>query len=123
MPELHPCELVSKGAWDDVVLEGDQVDLTQLPVPYQFTVDAAPYITAGQVTARDPETGVDTTGFHRLMLKGKNRLGVSLHSRRRMYEISPACRGSRPVAAAAIVIGTHPCTTWVDGIRLSATRP
>jgi 2,5-furandicarboxylate decarboxylase 1 len=103
-----PCELVSKAAWDDVILEGDQVDLTQLPIPYQFTVDAAPYITAGQVTARDPETGVDTTGFHRLMLKGKNRLGVSLHSRRRMYEFHRRAEARGQSLPAAIVIGTHP---------------
>src|SRR5215469_2398699 len=59
------------------------VELYQLPIPLQFSVDGAPYITAGQISARDPVTGVDTTGFHRLMLKGRNRLGVSLHSRRR----------------------------------------
>ncbi len=81
-----PCEIVDRGAWEDVSLEGEEVDLTKLPIPLQFTVDAAPYITAGQIVARDPVTGVDTTGFHRLMVKGKNRLGVSLHSRRRLYE-------------------------------------
>ena len=77
-----PCETVERGAWEDVVIEGDDIDLTRLPVPLQFPVDAAPYITAGQIVARDPVSGVDTTGFHRLMLKGRNRLGVSLHSRR-----------------------------------------
>lgn len=103
-----PSEVVSKGAWDDIVLEGDEVDLTQLPIPFQFSVDAAPYITAGQVTARDPETGVDTTGFHRLMLKGKNRLGISLHSRRRMYEFHRRAEARGQSLPAAIVIGTHP---------------
>lgn len=103
-----PPEIVSKGAWDEVVLEGDQVDLTKLPIPYQFSVDAAPYITAGQVTARDPETGVDTTGFHRLMLKGKNRLGISLHSRRRMYEFHRRAEAKGQSLPAAIVIGVHP---------------
>lgn len=103
-----PPEIVSKGAWDDIVLEGDDVDLTRLPIPYQFTVDAAPYITAGQITARDPETGVDTTGFHRLMLKDKNRLGVSLHSRRRMYEFHRRAEARGQSLPAAIVIGTHP---------------
>jgi 2,5-furandicarboxylate decarboxylase 1 len=103
-----PCEVVAKGAFDDVVLEGDQVDLTRLPIPYQFTVDAAPYITAGQITARDPETGVDTTGFHRLMLKGKNRLGISLHSRRRMYEFHRRAEAKGQSLPAAIVIGVHP---------------
>ena len=103
-----PPEVVSKGAWDEVVLEGDQIDLTKLPIPFQFSVDAAPYITAGQVTARDPETGVDTTGFHRLMLKGKNRLGVSLHSRRRMYEFHRRAEAKGQSLPAAIVIGVHP---------------
>src|SRR5262249_48608343 len=44
-----PCEVVDRGAWEDVVLEGDEVDLTKLPIPLQFAVDAAPYITAGQI--------------------------------------------------------------------------
>ena len=79
-----PCETVKEAAWQEVTLEGDQVDLTRLPIPTHFPIDAGPYITAGQLTARDPVTGVDTTGFHRLQLTGKNRLGVSLHSRRRM---------------------------------------
>jgi UbiD family decarboxylase len=103
-----PPEIVAKGAWDEVVLEGDEIDLTRLPIPYQFTVDAAPYITAGQLTARDPETGVDTTGFHRLMLKGKNRLGVSLHSRRRMYEFHRRAEARGQSLPVAIVIGVHP---------------
>lgn len=103
-----PCELVPKGAWDEVVIEGDDVDLTQLPIPHQFSVDAAPYITAGQVTARDPVTGIDTTGFHRLMVKGKNKLGISLHSRRRMYEFHRRAEEMGQSLPAAIVIGNHP---------------
>ena len=103
-----PSEIVSKPSWDEIVIEGEDVDLTRLPVPFQFTIDAAPYITAGQITARDPETGVDTTGFHRLMLKGKNRLGVSLHSRRRMYEYHRRAEARGQSLPAAIVIGTHP---------------
>ncbi|MBN8969388.1 MAG: UbiD family decarboxylase [Rhizobiales bacterium] len=101
-------EIVQDAAWNDIVLEGDDVDLTKLPIPFQFTVDAAPYITAGQITARCPDTGIDTTGFHRLMLKGKNRLGVSLHSRRRMYEYHRRAEAKGQSLPAAIVIGTHP---------------
>ena len=63
---------------------------------------------AGQITARDPVTGVDTTGFHRLMLKGKNRLGVSLHSRRRMYEFHRRAEEKGQSLPAAITIGIHP---------------
>jgi 2,5-furandicarboxylate decarboxylase 1 len=103
-----PCETVSVAAWDDVVIEGDDIDLFKLPIPLQFSVDAAPYITAGQIAARDPVTGVDTTGFHRLMLKGKNRLGVSLHSRRRLYEYHRRAEEKGQSLPVAIAIGVHP---------------
>jgi 2,5-furandicarboxylate decarboxylase 1 len=103
-----PCETVKDAPWQEVVIEGDALDLSALPIPLQFSVDAAPYITAGQISARDPVTGVDTTGFHRLMLKGKNRLGVSLHSRRRMYEFQRRAEEKGQPLPAAITIGTHP---------------
>jgi len=103
-----PCELVSEAPWNEVVIEDDEVDLYKLPIPLQFSVDGAPYITAGQISARDPVTGVDTTGFHRLMLKGKNRLGVSLHSRRRMYEFHRRAEERGHALPAVITIGTHP---------------
>ena len=103
-----PVERVNEAPWQEVVLEGDDVDLTRLPIPLHFQVDAAPYITAGQLVARDPETGVDTIGFHRLMLKGKNRLGLSLHSRRRMYEFHRRAEARGENLPAAITIGIHP---------------
>src|SRR6202040_1021199 len=103
-----PCELVKEAAWNEVVIEGDDVDLTKLPIPLQFKVDAAPYITGGQLSARDPVTGVDTTGFHRFMLKGKNRLGVSLHSRRRMDENHRRPEEKGEPLPAVITIGIHP---------------
>jgi 2,5-furandicarboxylate decarboxylase 1 len=103
-----PCEVVDDPAWQDVVIEGDEVDLTKLPIPLQFAVDGGPYITAGQIAARDPVTGVDTTGFHRLMLKGRNRLGVSLHSRRRMFEFQRRAEERGEALPVAVTIGIHP---------------
>ena len=104
----QPVEVVGDAPWQDIVLEGDDVDLTKLPIPLHFHVDAAPYITAGQITARDPDGETDTVGFHRLMLKGKNRLGLSLHSRRRMYEFHRRAEAKGEALPAAITIGIHP---------------
>jgi 2,5-furandicarboxylate decarboxylase 1 len=103
-----PVEPINRPAWHDVTIEGDDIDLTKLPVPLHFAIDAAPYITAGQITARDPETGVDTTGFHRLMLKDRNRLGVSLHSRRRMWEFHRRAAAKGQNLPAAVTLGIHP---------------
>ena len=101
-------ERIGDAPWQEIVIEGDEVDLTRLPIPLHFEVDAAPYITAGQITARDPETGIDTVGFHRLMLKGRNRLGLSLHSRRRMYEFHRRAEARGEALPAVIALGTHP---------------
>ena len=51
-----PVERVNRAEWQDVTIEGDDIDLTRLPIPLHFEIDAAPYITAGQLTARDPAT-------------------------------------------------------------------
>jgi UbiD family decarboxylase len=103
-----PVERVNRPEWEDITIEGDDIDLAKLPIPLHFDIDAAPYITAGQLTARDPETGVDTTGFHRFMLKGRNRLGVSLHSRRRMWEFHRRAEAKGQNLPAAITLGIHP---------------
>lgn len=103
-----PCEVVETAPWQEIVIEGDDVDLNALPIPLHFSVDAAPYITAGQIAARDPVTGVDTTGFHRLMLNGRNRLGVSLHSRRRMWEFHRRAEERGDALPAAVTLGIHP---------------
>src|SRR4249919_2720197 len=103
-----PVELVNRPEWHDITIEGGDIDLARLPIPLHFDIDAAPYITAGQLTARDPETGIDTTGFHRLMLKGRNRLGVSLHSRRRMWEFHRRAAAKGQNLPAAVTLGIHP---------------
>ena len=103
-----PCEVVDSAPWQAITIEGDDIDLGALPIPLHFSVDKAPYITAGQLTARDPVTGVDTTGFHRLMLSGRNRLGVSLHSRRRMWEFHRRAEERGEALPVAITLGIHP---------------
>ena len=90
------------------VRRGDAVDLGALPIPTYFPGDGGPYLTAGLLTARDPATGVSTAGFHRFQVKGPNRLGVSLHSRRRMYEFQQRAEKAGRSLDCAIVIGLHP---------------
>ena len=90
------------------MLEGDQIDLTKLPIPLQFAVDAAPYITAGQITARDPVTGVDTTGFHRLDAEGQEPARRFAAFTPAPVRIPPPRRGAGHPLQVAIAIGTHP---------------
>jgi UbiD family decarboxylase len=90
------------------VLIGDAVDLTALPIPVYFPGDAGRYLTAGMLVARDPDTGVETEGYHRFQLKGRNRMGVSLHSRRRMFEYQRRAETKGQALPCAIALGLHP---------------
>ncbi len=100
--------VVTEPAFRDRVVTGDDVDLTTLPIPFYFPGDAGRYLTAGMLVARDPETGVETEGYHRFQLKGRDRLGVSLHSRRRMFEYQRRAEAKGLPLPCAIVLGLHP---------------
>ena len=65
-------------------ITGDDIDLYKLPILTHFPIDAGPYITSGLCVAKDPETGAETLGYHRMQLKSKNKLAISLHSRQRL---------------------------------------
>jgi len=90
------------------ISRGADVDLTRLPIPTYFPGDAGRYLTAGMLVARDPDTGVETEGYHRFQLKGPNRLGVSLHSRRRMFDYQRRAEAKGQPLPCAIALGLHP---------------
>jgi UbiD family decarboxylase len=90
------------------VRRGPEVDLGHLPIPTYFPGDAGRYFTAGMLVARDPDTGVETEGYHRFQLKGPDRLGVSLHSRRRMFEYQRRAEAKARALPCAIALGLHP---------------
>ena len=86
------------------------VDLTrQLPVPTHNELDSGPYISAGLLITRDPETGRQNVAIHRLQVNSKNRLGALLLPRHTLAMQGAAERDGRDLAVA-IVIGVDPLT-------------
>jgi len=100
--------VVPKAPFGHRVLTGGALDLAKLPMPLYFPGDAGRYLTAGMLVARDPDTGVETEGYHRFQLKGPDRMGVSLHSRRRMFEYQRRAEAKGRALPCAIVLGLHP---------------
>jgi len=100
--------VVSEAPFRYRVVTGDDVDLSRLPIPLYFPDDAGRYLTAGMLVARDPDTGVETEGYHRFQLKGRDRMGVSLHSRRRMFEYQRRAESHGENLPCAVVLGLHP---------------
>src|SRR5262249_30401344 len=54
-----------------VVLTGDDADLTALPVHLQHGLDGGPYISASIDYVIDPRSGWTNVGIRRLMLRGR----------------------------------------------------
>ncbi|MDX2221915.1 MAG: UbiD family decarboxylase [Rhodospirillaceae bacterium] len=57
-----------------IVSEGDTVDLTRLPALKQHSFDPGPYLTAAHATTYDPDTGTDNTAIQRCWIKGPRRM-------------------------------------------------
>lgn len=100
-------KIVSDGPVKDVIIKGDEVDLTKFPIPLIGKLDGAPYISAGIVIAKDSEYGTNL-GMYRLMYNGRNKLGIGLVSPSDLkvyYE--KAIQRNEPLEVA-IAVGTHP---------------
>lgn len=106
-----PSKLIPEAPFQANRLAAEEVDLNHFPILTHFPVDAGPYITAGLVTAKDPRSGADTCGYHRLQLKGPNKLGISLHSRQRLWEYLRRAESAGHNLEAAVVIGAHPAVS------------
>jgi len=106
--DRHRPVVVADAPFRGRVITGEALDLGRLPVPVYFPGDAGRYLTAGMLVARDPDTGVETEGYHRFQLKGPNRMGVSLHSRRRMFEYQRRAEARGQALPCAVVLGLHP---------------
>jgi UbiD family decarboxylase len=100
------------GAIHDVVVTGKEVDLSLLPIMRHFHNDAGPYITNAIIVAKDPDTAVRNTSFHRMQVKGTTRIGTSLHSRRHLWNYVQRAEERGEDMPIAVVIGAHPLFTF-----------
>lgn len=105
-------KVVSKAACQQVVVEGDKVDLGKLPIQHCWPGDAAPLITWGLVITKGPNQKRQNLGIYRQQVLGKNRVIMRWLSHRGgaldFREFQQANPGKPfPVAVA---IGTDPAT-------------
>jgi 4-hydroxy-3-polyprenylbenzoate decarboxylase len=105
-------KVVSKAACQQVIVEGDKVDLGKLPIQHCWPGDAAPLITWGIVITKGPNQKRQNLGIYRQQVLGKNRVIMRWLSHRGgaldFREFQQANPGKPfPVAVA---IGTDPAT-------------
>jgi 4-hydroxy-3-polyprenylbenzoate decarboxylase len=69
---------IKRGPVQDVVLRGDDVDLTKLPVLKTWPEDGGPFITLPLVVTSNPK-GKLNLGMYRLQVFSKNTTGLHIH--------------------------------------------
>jgi len=86
----------------------DQISLGDLPHLTFCEKDAGPYITAGVVLARDPDTGVVNLSFHRCQMIGNDELRCRLSTSGDLFRIQQKCEQRGQPLPATIMLGLPP---------------
>jgi UbiD family decarboxylase len=120
--QTHPVPpvTVATGPVKEVVLTGDRIDATALPLCiWTRGQDPAPYVTGPCVVSKDPETGERNMGTYRMQLKGPRRFGLWLtNTWRDMYpHITKNEAEGRPTPCA-VVIGCDPSVPLTSVARV-----
>src|SRR5829696_1814473 len=106
---------VRSGAAQEVVLEGDDVDLGRLPVQTCWPDDGGPFITLPAVITKDPHTGTRNVGMYRMQVLGPRETAMhwQIHKDGRLDYW--ATDGRLDVAVA---LGLDPITTYAASAPL-----
>lgn len=71
-----PPRTKGKGACQEIVWKGDEVDLDRIPFLTTWPGDGGRYITLPMVITEDPKTGVRNVGMYRVQVLGRNTLAM-----------------------------------------------
>ena len=103
-----PPRHVDEGLCQEVVREGDDIDLAQLPIPvWTPGKDAGRYITTTVVT-RHAEAGIQNYGVYRTLVLGGDRMVSNLSPGRQGYRYVMSHHELGQPAPIAFIIGAEP---------------
>lgn len=109
MAAPRPCEVVSQAPFHEVVRTKDLDVRRFFPVPTYHERDAGPYLTAGVILAKDPETGIRNASIHRIQVFEDGTLGLLILPRHLNLCLQKARKRGVPLEVA-VVIGVDPFT-------------
>ncbi|TAX57658.1 UbiD family decarboxylase [Rhizobium leguminosarum] len=82
--------------------------LTRLPVPTFFSKETGPYITAGLIVARDPETGLGNASYARIKMLGPNEAMIGIAPNHHLAIMARKAGAKGEPLPFAVVLGAHP---------------
>ena len=116
--------VVRSGPCQDVVLEGDQVDLFRFPILKCWPMDAGRYITLPLVITRDPETGIRNLGMYRIQVYDARTAAMHWQTHKvgaHHYRVGSEQGAER--IDVAVALGGDPATIWTGSAPLPPDVP
>jgi len=110
-----------KPACQEVVLQGDDVDLTKLPIITCWPEDGGPYITLPMVISKDPRRGIRNVGMYRVQVLGPRTLAMhwQRHKVGAAHWREMAEKGEK--MSVVIAIGADPASVYSASAPLPPT--
>jgi 2,5-furandicarboxylate decarboxylase 1 len=101
-------EIVATAPVEEVTHEPPVEIPSVLPVPTWFERERGPYITAGVITAKDPNTGLRNVSIARLRVEGSDRLMAGIAPTHHLSELLSRAQARGESLEIAVSIGNHP---------------
>ena len=105
----------------EVVLQGDDIDLSKLPIITCWPEDGGPYITLPMVISKDPKRGIRNVGMYRVQVLGPRSLAMhwQRHKVGAAHWREMAEKGER--MSVVIAIGADPASVYSASAPLPPT--
>jgi 2,5-furandicarboxylate decarboxylase 1 len=103
-----PVEEVTDAPVQEVVITGDQIDLSTIPIVTNCEKDSGAFISAGITTVRDPDSGHHNSGVYREMVHSRNELGMSYEKHTHIGRIHRRVEARGEALEAITWVGHHP---------------
>jgi len=119
-PEIPPVEMSrDKAPVKEVVLTGDEIDLTKFAFVKTNPADGGRYVNTGSHFMVDPELG-GNFGTYRCQIKGPRKLGINPEHNQTGYKMLMAAkeRGEKSMTYS-IVLGQDPVVWMLSGTRVA----
>ena len=103
----------------EVVLQGEDVDLFKFPILKCWPLDGGRYITLPLVITKDPETGVQNYGIYRMQVFDSRTTGMHWQTHKvgaHHYRVSEAREAEK--LEVAVALGGDPATIWTGSAPL-----